>query len=395
MNPHKVAVISPGSFVLPSGRSSSVERVIEKMVPLASGNLDIRIYGRTGKDVPLKEMLGPVSCCRVPGGSAYLPSILRHLRAWRPNTVDVHNRPMLACRLKQRLPHSEIWLTLHSTTFIQEKNFPKPGGMEVLAPLDGILVNSHFLKRELLRRFPELQVPVEVNHLGVSPEDFIPRWSPLGDSLRRARLEEFGWSGRKIVLYIGRLIPEKGVHYLLSAVRSVIRREPDALFLIAGSAYYGSSRETTYVRSLKEMAQGVREHVVFLPFTPYPQISDWYNLADLVVVPSGQDEAFGLVNLEAMASGVPVIAARTGGIPEIIEHGHTGILIDPEELSDGLGAAIEKILGDPELAVSMGIAGYEAARGRFLWTHAASRWSRLMTQRSGADLSPARISVNR
>ncbi|WP_099093096.1 glycosyltransferase family 4 protein [Paenibacillus yonginensis] len=385
MNPHKVAVISPGSFVIPSGRSSSVERVIEKVVPLAAGNLDIRVYGRTGEDGPVKAMLGTVPCSRVPGGSAYLPSILRHLRAWRPDSVDVHNRPILASRLKQRMPQAKVYLSLHSTTFVQDKHFPRTWGGAALNQLDGIIVNSHFLQRELKNLFPGLTAKLEVNHLGVSLEDFVPRWTPVGEALRRARLQAYGWSSRKIILYIGRLIPEKGVHHLLQAIPKLRVHEPEVLLLIVGGAFYGSLRETAYVRDLKKMAGTYPGQVEFLPFTPYPQVADWYNLADVVAVPSGEEEAFGLVNVEAMAAGVPVVATRAGGIPEIVEDGLSGLLVNPDRLGDELPASLLKLLGSEHLRREMGLCGLDIVRSRFRWQHTAARWVRLMSPEYSED----------
>lgn len=388
MNKPKVAVVTPGSFVIPSGRSSSVERVIEKMVPHAAGSLDIRIFGRKGEDGTLKAFIGNVPCLRVPGGAAYLPSVLRHLRAWRPDKIDVHNRPVLACRLKQKLPNADVFLSLHSTLFIQGGNFPEAGGGRMLSQLDGIIVNSEYLRSELYRRYPGLSVPMYVNHLGVSQEDFIPRWTPLGEALRRARLAELGWEKRKIVLFLGRLIPEKGVHLLLQAVPSVIRQEKDALFVIVGSAHYGNPRETAYVKTLKQLASTYPEHIRFLPFTPYPQVADWYNLADVVTVPSVGQEAFGLVNLEAMAAGVPIVASGAGGIPEIIEDGKTGILLTADYEPDLLAAAICRLLADEETRGNMGRAGMETVRTRFRWQHAAARWAALMER----EQAPAGLS---
>ncbi|MEF2967926.1 glycosyltransferase family 4 protein [Paenibacillus sp. M1] len=377
----KVAVVTPGSFVIPSGRSSSVERVVEKMSPLAAKQLDIRIYGLADIRLPAVGSVGGIPCYRLPGGKRYVPSILRHLRAWRPDTVDVHNRPLLAYRLKARLPFARVFLTLHSTTFIAcTPRMSEARLFRMLDSVDGLIVNSLFLKEELLRRFPDLKTKITVNPLGVSLDDFVPRWTPYGESLRQARLKDLGWEDRKIVLFIGRLLPSKGVHHLLRAWEKIMQREPAAMLLIVGSAFYGNDRETRYAKSLKKMAKPFGARVVFLPFVPYPKVADWYNLADVVVVPSGDEEAFGLVNVEAMASAVPVIATKAGGIPEIVKHGDSGFLLSEDELGRNLAARVLYLLEHEEERKRMGQAGFDMARGKFRWQHTADRWVSLIKE---------------
>lgn len=381
MEREKVAVITPGSFVIPSGRSSSVERVIEKMVPLAADQLQVRIFGLADGHLPSQSWIGSVPCYRLPGGRLYLASILRHLRRWRPNTVDVHNRPLLAHQLKSRLPLTRVMLTLHSTTFVStSNNHPKACMPQMLESVDGLIVNSEFLKGELLNRYPGLRTPIWVNPLGVSLEDFVPRWTPTGESLRQARLSELGWENRKIILFVGRLLPSKGVHHLLAALPAILREEQDALLVIVGSSFYGINRETEYVKRLKMMAEPFKEKIVFLPFTPYPKVADWYNLADCLVVPSGDEEAFGLVNVEAMASAVPVVAAKSGGIPEIVVDGYSGFLLPAEGLVNSLADRVILLLQNGEARKAMGRAGRELARSRFRWQHTADRWAELMQE---------------
>jgi spore coat protein SA len=377
-NGQKVAVISPGSFVIPSGRSSSVERVIEKVVPLAAGQLQIRIFGLADGQLPAQGSLGNVPCYRLPGGRRYVDSILKHLRKWIPDTVDVHNRPQLAYRLKARLPFTRVYLTLHSTTFISPSYHPQTRTLRMLESVDGLIVNSQYLKEEIMRRFPSLTTEISVNPLGVSLEDFVPRWTPSGELLREARLADFGWDNRKVILFIGRLLPSKGVHHLLEAFPAILEKEKDAMLVIVGSVFYGVDRETEYVRRLKVLAEPYKDRVIFLPYAPYPRVADWYNLADIVVVPSGDEEAFGLVNVEAMASAVPVVATEVGGIPEIVKDGITGVLLTPGELDRCLGDRIQSLLESEEVRRNMGRAGRELARSRFRWQHTAERWISIM-----------------
>lgn len=383
MEREKVAVIAPGSFTIPSGKNSSAIRSSKKMVPLAAEQLQIRVFGTADGHLPSQGWIGNVPCYRLPGESLYLESLLRHLRKWRPAAVDVHHRPLLACQLKGRLPLARVLLTLHSTAFISPSCSPKTCTLHMLESLDGVIVNSEYLKEELAQRIPGLRTPVWVNPPGVSLEDFVPRWTPAGEALRRARLAELGWETRKVVLFVGRLLPSKGAHHLLAAFSAVLDREPDALLLIAGSFFYGMNRETEYVRRLKALAEPFRDRVVFLPHTPYPKVADWYNLADCLVVPSGDEEAFGLVSVEAMAAAVPVLAAESGGIPEAVLNGESGSILPAEGLVNSLADRVIRLLQDQELRKAMGQAGRQLAGSRFRWEHTADRWVDIMRSRCG------------
>jgi spore coat protein SA len=112
-----------------------------------------------------------------------------------------------------------------------------------------------------------------------------------------------------------------------------------------------------------------------VPFVPHEEISAWYALADLLAVPSLRREAFGLVNLEAMASGVPVVASRVGGIQEVVRDGVTGLLVPPYRLPVQLASAFVRLLRDREALRRMGEAADRHVRGMFTWKQTAERWA--------------------
>lgn len=105
----------------------------------------------------------------------------------------------------------------------------------------------------------------------------------------------------------------KGVHHILKAMPRITDKVPDALLVVVGAAFYGSNRTTPYVRKLHRLGKTMGETVRFVPYVPHDRIQDWFGIADVVLVPSDNREAFGLVNVEAMSCGVPVIATRAGG----------------------------------------------------------------------------------
>lgn len=384
----KVAVVTPGRFVIPSVRSSSVERVVEQVVPLAQDAVDAVIFGTAGKGLPLKDEIEGVPCIRLPSGAFYLPSLIRRLRQWRPDIIEMNNRPAVAQKLRMHLPGARMVLNLHSSTYIRPP-FIKPDQLEgMLKGVDGIIVNSGYVKEYIERHCSLSRPEILVNPLGVRLEHFVPRYAPASEALRAAKLRKYGWEGRKIILFTGRLIPEKGVHHLISVMPDILAIHPDALLLIVGSAGYSTDRETAYVRKLKAAAAPLGNRVAFVPFIPHPALGSWYLLADLVVVPSAARESFGLVNVEAMAAGVPVIATDAGGIPEIVEDGVSGLLIPGSRLPSGLAAPINQLLEDASLCRTMGLAGREKVRRQFRWELTAKRWAAFMqklhhSERSG------------
>nr|WP_272915030.1 glycosyltransferase family 4 protein [Paenibacillus dendrobii] len=206
----------------------------------------------------------------------------------------------------------------------------------------------------------------------------MPRWNPYSEALRESKLVNKGWQGRRVVMYAGRLLPIKGVHHLLGALPEIVQAVPDVMVLIVGSPFYSSSRRTAYEVHLHDLAELYSNHVTFVPFVSYPAISYWYHLADVVVVPSAEGEAFGLVNVEAMASAVPVVASDAGGIPEIVEDAATGILLPQTTLEEGLGPALIRLLCDEQLRRSLGQAGRLRTAQYFQWKHTAARWHEMM-----------------
>lgn len=131
----------------------------------------------------------------------------------------------------------------------------------------------------------------------------------------------------KIILYIGRLSSVKGVHNLIKAIPRVIRINRNIRFVLIGD---GPQKEQLLkeIRKLK-----IKYYIIFTGFKPNEQMPDYYNSADLVVLPS-LIEATSITGLEAMACGKPLIGTHVGGLPEIIEEGYNGFLCKPNDPGD-------------------------------------------------------------
>lgn len=184
--------------------------------------------------------------------------------------------------------------------------------------------------------------------------------------------------GELIVLFVGRLEQRKGILDLFAAIPRVLRRFPNARFVIAGSdnsrndgfqRRMGSNYATHFLRRAPRAADAVR----FLGRVSDARLAQLYSRCHLFVAPSLY-ESFGLIYLEAMNYAKPVIGCRAGGIPEVVEHGVTGLLVEPERPSE-LAAAIESMLASPARLREMGLAGRARLVERFTHRQMAERFA--------------------
>jgi glycogen synthase len=201
---------------------------------------------------------------------------------------------------------------------------------------DSVIVCSYYMRGHVADIFDIDESRIAVIPNGIDPDEL----RPVGDL--RALREEFARPEEKLVLLVGRLVYEKGFQLALDALPGVIDRVENVRFLVAGSG--------THEAELKAQAErlGLTEHGVFLGWIGDDALHSLYRIADLCVVPSIY-EPFGLVALEAMASGCPCIVADTGGLREVVPPGErVGLRFNGGD-AEHLGVMIERLLVDGEL----------------------------------------------
>ncbi|SDN60402.1 Glycosyltransferase involved in cell wall bisynthesis [Paenibacillus sp. yr247] len=369
----RVVIVTPGSFPVPSGISSSVEQVVQKTAEHLVKRMPVYVLGRKTSYQPMREVRGGSTYIRVRYESplSYISAISQQIANLKPAIIQVENRPHFVRYLRKRYPRCVISLVLHSNLFISKPHISSKQLTECLAATDVIIVNSDYLKQSVRDKVPSVAHKIVTQHLGVDVSRFTSRWSPEGSESRRKLLQKLGYENRKIILFVGRLIPKKGVHHLLKAMQTIIETEPNTVLVLVGSAFYGSRRLTEYVKRLYREGSTMPQHVRFIPYVSHLDIPKWYHIADVVTVPSEEGEAFGLVNVEAMASGIPVVATRSGGIQEVIADGTVGYLIDFEGLEADLPRYLLRLLENEELRRAMGELGIQRVNQLFTWEKAA------------------------
>jgi starch synthase len=242
---------------------------------------------------------------------------------------------------------------------------------------DAVIAVSAGMRRDVLAAYPSVDPQrVRVVHNGIDTEQYKPDRGT--DVLERLGIDP----GKPSVVYVGRITRQKGLPYLLRAARSL---PPQAqLVLLAGAP--DTPEIAAEVEALAAELRATREGVVWVQaMLPKDEVIQVLTHATVFVCPSIY-EPMGIVNLEAMACETAVVATATGGIPEVVEDGVTGLLVPIEQASDGSGtpldpdrfiadlaSAIMRLLGDPDRAAEMGRAGRRRAVEHFSWASIAER----------------------
>lgn len=242
---------------------------------------------------------------------------------------------------------------------------------------EGFLTNSEYLRCHFMKAFRIPAKKIHAVHLGVDVSPY--QVAKIHYTVKKLRKQIGLKPEHRVLFYAGRLMRAKGVHVLLKAFRKVCEQDPLARLVIVGGTGYGSNRLNPYVRELRKLAKPLGDKVKFVNFVPSAQMPLYYQIGDVVATPSVWQEAFCRVNLEAMASGKPVISTPRGGIGEVVTHQGSGILIPPKDWSSELPAIWEVMWNHPQIRVEMGKQALQRAK-QFSWYATAQGYLRVFKQ---------------
>jgi glycosyltransferase involved in cell wall biosynthesis len=226
---------------------------------------------------------------------------------------------------------------------------------------DGIIAVGQHVYGDVVAKVPNIANLKVILH-GVNTEMFRPNVD--GNALKR----ELGLEGKLVILHPARLLPWKGVHTTVDAFARFMHRFPDVAVVITDTheildwAHELKDYRETIFSMLGD--NGLAERVVMRSFDFFKELPQAYAMSDIVLYPTSGEEPFGLVPLEAMASGKPVIVTRSGGLIESVVDGVTGFLI-PKEDERMLASRLTTLLRYPDLAAGMGQAGRRHVEERF------------------------------
>jgi glycosyltransferase involved in cell wall biosynthesis len=343
---------------------------------LAKAGHHVTVYTRRdAPDLPDEVTVRPrFTVCHVPAGPAkYVPKddLLPHMGEFGAYLADTWSRR------PPDLVHSHFWMsglaslvgardlglpvvqTFHALGIVKRryqgrKDTSPPGRLRletaIAKNVDAIVATSTEELFELIRLGVRRRA-ISVIPCGVDLETF----RADGPAAER--------NGRPRLLVVGRLVERKGVDTAIQAMRAIPRAE----LLVVGGPPADGLRRDPEVRRLRAVAreQGVARRVKFLGQLPHNDVAALMRSADAVVCVPWY-EPFGMVPLEAMACGVPVVVSAVGGLVDTVIPGTTGVHVPPRR-PDALAAALRKLLADPTGREGYGIAGSDRARSRYSW----------------------------
>ena len=381
---HACPLAAPGQ-----GKSGGMN-VYVRQLAAALGNMGMQvdIYTREHAGVANRiETIGPnVRVIHIRAGEpeaqvgelyAHLPEFLDHVNEFKEEEgleYDVvHSHYWLSSWVGRELsqaigaPHV---VTFHTLGLIKMQS--RAGELEpverplvegeVMASADRIIAFSSHERDAMARLYAADPKKVSLVPCGVDLSVF----RPLDQESVRARL---GLNGEKILLYVGRIEPLKGLDLLVETAAQMDTGESVRMMVVGADA--NGDRELDRVKELAK-DRDLEDQIDFVGQVDHTELPLYYNAADVCVVPSYY-ESFGLVALESMACGTPVVATRVGGLSTIIDHGSTGYLKSwrcPEAFANSL----EMIISSDSLQQSMGEAARKRAEGMGWDNVAAMMW---------------------
>ncbi|HZP57388.1 MAG TPA: glycosyltransferase [Dehalococcoidia bacterium] len=263
-----------------------------------------------------------------------------------------------------RVPHVAMFHTLgevKNRARATEREQPRRIAAEraTAATADLIVVASEHEKHLLTALYGADAGRIAVVPCGVDLDLFTPM--DQEEARRRLRIAD----RERVILFVGRIEPLKGIDVLIGAAAQLHEDENFRVLIVGGDA-----RAAAEIAQLRALAArlGVDHHIAFVGAVPHEDLPLYYNAADVCVVPSYY-ESFGLVAIESMACGTPVVASRVGGLTSTIADGETGYLI-PWRCPEPFAERLELLLDNDELRASFGKAAREAVE-RFRWANVA------------------------
>ncbi|MFZ5451911.1 MAG: glycosyltransferase family 4 protein [Thermodesulfobacteriota bacterium] len=382
-----VALIGPELYPIPPIRGGAVELFIEQTAARLRRWRPV-VIGPSDPELPDYEVRRGVEYFRVHLGGwrgrlykryrrcfpLYDRQVAAILNRVQPDLLHVHNRPLLCLSLQKRRDLGQIPLILHMHNLYPSLGRRERPDKATSIPVSAFIGCSQFVVEQEKSRLGRGAAAHFVVYNGVDTGSFLTPWDHPAP--RENMRQQYHLTDEPTVLFVGKLRESKGVHILLAAMEHVWPRIPRAVLVLVGGTEFGlgrTDRETPFLRELRRQMETARGRVALTGFIPPERVPEAYLLGDIFVAPSQIEEGLGMVFLEAAAGGLPIIATRRGGIPEIVREELNGLLLKQHDDPRELAAKISQLLPDRDLRLRLGRQGRSWVQEHFSWEKIAQR----------------------
>ena len=261
----------------------------------------------------------------------FLELVIRQLQKGDFDLIVLENRPGYALKLRKWFPKTPIISHMHTNMLNHNISLAK----EIISSTTAFFAVSKYIKKEI----ESVGIPTRVVTVynGLDTSQFNIKVSPFEREQLGIKKQDF------LVIFTGRLVKDKGIKELLLAMKELQDKKDIKLLVIGSEDFSKESEQSLFLSELHQIAEELEDKIIFTGFVPYYKLASYLAAANVMVVPSHINEAFGMACIEASAMGLPVIATNDGGIPEALI-GQKSILIDKEQnLPNQIANAIETI----------------------------------------------------
>lgn len=379
----KLAIVSPGFVPVPAVKGGAVEQLIEYVInaneiyhkydidlyTINDSLLDKVTYKYTKlikipskKEIKfsskiffkLKSVFGKL--IDLPNNYDYIST--QFVKYYRRNYYDavlVENNMDIYSNLLSVITKERLYFHLHNDVDCGDPSKTKEKTKRIINTSKNILVVSHFLKEKLCK--------MGATNVVVIPNAIISK-NFKQISLEKAVEIRSKYEIKKndfVFTFVGRLAPEKGIDKLILAIK-YLKYLSNIKCLIVGKNFFEDKSGSQYITYLKSIAKDVQDKLIFTGYISNNKLNDIYSISDCVVIPSQWEEVFGVVALEGMEMGCPVIASYSGGLPEVLSKKCALFVKRDDDFVINLANKMKLILNDLSLRNNLAKNGYKRSK---------------------------------
>lgn len=364
----KICLITPQFFPVPAVKGGAVEQLITMLVEEneIEHKMDITCVSVWDEKaeaiskkmkhtefiyIPLREEKNQLDCKKNDERFVnYMEAVYEKIKERTFDYIVICGGNVIGYKeMMQKFPYEKNIVYLHGTALMAQ---------ELQEVYKYFIVVSDYVGNIFKRSNLLTPDRIKVLKNGIDYKSFV---QTISQEEKRALREKYKIQQDDItIMFCGRTVKEKGIKELLLAFKNMKNRD-NCKVVIVGNSNFANEVQTEYDKQLKEIAKEVNDKVIFTGFIPNKELYKIHQIADIAVVPSMFEEAFCLVVVEAMASGLPVITTDSGAIPEIVDDTCAFMIKRDEELIQNMTEKLELLSQDEELRRKMGQNGKKIA----------------------------------